>query len=49
MENYFDYTKKIFDPAQVKEKPDVFKDLRVLDFSHVIYGPTVAKCSVLRS
>lgn len=43
MENYFDYTKKIFDPAQVKEKPDVFKDLRVLDFSHVIYGPTVGK------
>jgi crotonobetainyl-CoA:carnitine CoA-transferase CaiB-like acyl-CoA transferase len=43
MENYFDYTKKIFDPSQVKEKPEVFKGLRVLDFTHVVYGPTAAK------
>ncbi len=43
MENYFDYTKKLFDPSQVKEKPEVFKGLRVLDFTHVIYGPTAAK------
>ena len=43
MENYFDYTKKLFDPSQVQSKPEVFKDLRVLDFTHVIYGPTVGK------
>lgn len=43
MEKYFDYTKKIFDPSQVKEKPEVFKGLRVLDFTHVVYGPTAAK------
>jgi len=43
MENYFDYTKKLFDPSQAKEKPEVFKDLRVLDFTHVVYGPTVGK------
>jgi crotonobetainyl-CoA:carnitine CoA-transferase CaiB-like acyl-CoA transferase len=43
MENYFDYTKKLFDPAQIKEKPEVFKGLRVLDFTHVVYGPTAAK------
>jgi CoA:oxalate CoA-transferase len=43
MENYFDYTKKIFDPAKVNEKPEVFKGLRVLDFTHVVYGPTAAK------
>ncbi len=43
MENYFDYTKKLFNPAQIKEKPEVFKGLRVLDFTHVVYGPTAAK------
>ena len=43
MENYFDYTKKIFDPTKTKEKPEVFKGLRVLDFTHVVYGPTAAK------
>ena len=43
MENYFDYTKKLFDPAQIKEKPEVLKGLRVLDFTHVVYGPTAAK------
>lgn len=43
MENYFDYTKKLFDPSKTKEKPEVFKGLRVLDFTHVVYGPTAAK------
>ncbi|MGA2367426.1 MAG: CoA transferase [Dehalococcoidia bacterium] len=43
MEDYFDYTKKLFDPSKTKEKPEVFKGLRVLDFAHVIYGPTAAK------
>jgi len=43
MEDYFDYTKKLFDPASTKEKPEVFKGLRVLDFTHVVYGPTAAK------
>jgi crotonobetainyl-CoA:carnitine CoA-transferase CaiB-like acyl-CoA transferase len=43
MEIYFDSTKKIFDPAKVNEKPEVFKGLRVLDFTHVVYGPTAAK------
>jgi crotonobetainyl-CoA:carnitine CoA-transferase CaiB-like acyl-CoA transferase len=43
MENYFDYAKKLFDPSKTKEKPEVFKGLRVLDFTHVVYGPTAAK------
>jgi len=43
MENYFDYTKKLFDPSRVNEKPEVFKGLRVLDFTHVIYGPVAAR------
>jgi crotonobetainyl-CoA:carnitine CoA-transferase CaiB-like acyl-CoA transferase len=43
MQDYFDYTKNLFDPSKIKEKPEVFKGLRVLDFTHVIYGPTAAK------
>jgi crotonobetainyl-CoA:carnitine CoA-transferase CaiB-like acyl-CoA transferase len=43
MDNYFDYTKKLFDPSKVNEKPEVLKGLRVLDFTHVVYGPTAAK------
>jgi len=43
MEDYFSYTAKLFDPAKIKEKPEVFKGLRVLDFTHVIYGPTAAR------
>ncbi len=43
MENYFDYTKKLFDPSKINEKPEVFNGIRVLDFTHVIYGPTVGK------
>ena len=43
MEDYFSYTKELFDPSRVAEKPEVFKGLRVLDFSHVIYGPIAAR------
>jgi len=43
MEDYFSYTKELFDPSKVTEKPEVFKGIRVLDFSHVIYGPTAAR------
>ncbi|MDD5311641.1 MAG: CoA transferase [Dehalococcoidia bacterium] len=43
MEDYFNYTKNLFDPTKVQEKPEVFKGLRVLDFTHVVYGPTTAK------
>ncbi len=43
MEDYFSYTTKLFDPAGVNEKPEVFKGLRVLDFTHVIFGPTASR------
>jgi len=43
MEDYFSYTAKLFNPAGVNEKPEVFKGLRVLDFTHVIFGPTASR------
>lgn len=43
MEDYFSFTKDLFDPSKIKEKPEVFKGIRVLDFSHVIYGPIAAR------
>src|SRR5665648_1095158 len=43
MEDYFSYTAKLFDPAGINEKPEVFKGLRVLDFTHVIFGPTASR------
>ncbi len=43
MEDYFSYTAKLFDPSEIKEKPEVLKGIRVLDFSHVIFGPTATR------
>jgi crotonobetainyl-CoA:carnitine CoA-transferase CaiB-like acyl-CoA transferase len=43
MEDYFSYTEKLFDQSNIKEKPEVFKGLRVLDFTHVIFGPTASR------
>lgn len=43
LEDYFAFTKKLFDPNKVQEKPEVLKGIRVLDLSHMIYGPTAAR------
>jgi len=43
MEDYFSYTAKLFDPSKISEKPEVLKGIRVLDFSHVIFGPTATR------
>ncbi len=43
MEDYFSYTAKLFDPSKITEKPEVLKGIRVLDFSHVIFGPTATR------
>ncbi len=43
MEDYFSYTAKLFDPSKIVEKPEVLKGIRVLDFSHVIFGPTATR------
>lgn len=43
MEDYFSYTAKLFEPSKIGEKPEVLKGIRVLDFSHVIFGPTATR------
>jgi len=43
MEDYFSFTEKLFDPSKINEKPEVLKGIRVVDLSHVIYGPIAAR------
>ncbi len=43
MEDYFAYTGKPFNPAEVNKKAEILKGIRVLDFSHVIFGPTATR------
>jgi crotonobetainyl-CoA:carnitine CoA-transferase CaiB-like acyl-CoA transferase len=43
MEDYFAYTAKLFNPAEINQKPEILQGLRVLDFSHVIFGPTATR------
>ena len=43
MKKYLSFTNKLFDPSKMQEKPEVLKGIRVLDFSHVIFGPNAAK------
>jgi crotonobetainyl-CoA:carnitine CoA-transferase CaiB-like acyl-CoA transferase len=43
MEDYFSYTEKLFNPAEASAKPEALKGIRVLDFSHVIFGPIAAR------
>jgi crotonobetainyl-CoA:carnitine CoA-transferase CaiB-like acyl-CoA transferase len=42
-EDYFSFTQRIFAPAKVREKAEALKGVRVLDLSHMIFGPTAAK------
>ena len=43
MEDYFSYTQKLFNPTDTDAKPEALKGIRVLDFSHVIFGPVAAR------
>ena len=43
MEDYFSYTAKLFNPGEAGQKPEALKGIRVLDFSHVIFGPIAAR------
>lgn len=43
MEDYFSYTAKLFDPSKITGKPEILKGVRILDFSHVIFGPTATR------
>ena len=40
---YFDFTGKLFNQNEITGKPEALKGLRVLDLSHMIFGPTAAK------
>jgi crotonobetainyl-CoA:carnitine CoA-transferase CaiB-like acyl-CoA transferase len=42
-EDYFSFTKKLFDQSQTSGKPEALKGIRVLDLSRVIFGPMVSK------
>ncbi|MEW6264055.1 MAG: CoA transferase [Thermodesulfobacteriota bacterium] len=42
-EEYFDYTERLFEPQVVEDKPAALAGLRVLDLSHMIFGPTAAR------
>jgi crotonobetainyl-CoA:carnitine CoA-transferase CaiB-like acyl-CoA transferase len=43
MEDYFSYTEKLFSQSELNDKPEALKGIRVLDFSHVIFGPVAAR------
>ncbi|MEN6639336.1 MAG: CoA transferase, partial [Smithella sp.] len=43
MEDYFSYTAKLFNPDEASQKPEALKGIRVMDFSHVIFGPIAAR------
>jgi len=42
-EDYFSFTGKQFNPAEVARKPEALQGIRVLDLSHMIFGPTAAR------
>lgn len=43
MNDYFRCSAALFDPAAINEKPEALEGIRVLDFTHVIFGPTVTR------
>ncbi len=42
-EDYFSFTGKLFNPEEISQKPEALKGIRVLDLSHMIFGPTAAR------
>jgi CoA:oxalate CoA-transferase len=42
-QEYFNFTGKLFDQKEITGKPEALKGIRVLDLSHMIFGPTAAK------
>lgn len=42
-EDYFAFTQKLFNPQEIPQKAEALKGIRVLDLSHMIFGPTAAK------
>ena len=41
-ENYFDFTKALFDIKKVFDKPEALKDIRVIEFGTLFLGPVTA-------
>jgi CoA:oxalate CoA-transferase len=41
--DYFNFTDKLFAPQEINKKAEALKGIRVLDLSHMIFGPTAAK------
>jgi CoA:oxalate CoA-transferase len=42
-EDYFNFTDKLFAQEDIGKKAEALKGIRVLDLSHMIFGPTAAK------
>ena len=42
-ENYLDFTRTLFGHDELKDRPEALQGIRVLDLSHMIYGPTAAR------
>ncbi len=42
-DDYFAFVENLFDPGKQEGKPEALKGLRVLDLSHMIFGPTAAR------
>lgn len=43
MQDFFSYTADLFDPSRVNDKQEALKGIRVIDFTHVIFGPTASR------
>ena len=43
LEDYFNYTDQIFDSSAIEEKQEALAGIRVLDLTHVIFGPSMTK------
>ena len=42
-DDYFSFTGKLFNQKAISQKPEALKGIRVLDLSHMIFGPTAAR------
>lgn len=42
-ENYFSFTRHLFNAAEAAKKPEAFKGIRVLDLSRIIFGPVISR------
>lgn len=43
MEDYFSFTADLFNPQKIASKPEALTGIRILDFTHVIFGPTATR------